>query len=349
MASLSDPEGVGDSIRKVAEDGLYLLRRFQIELIAVVSKALGVLDGLARANAEQNIVRPVIGLPQVVHIVGADEGEAEVLRNRLQATIDDLLLGDALKLHLEEEVVGSEDVTELGGGGERLRIAVRPQRCRDFTFQAAAEADQPCRVLGQQLLVNPWTIVEPLHVARRHQLDEIVIALLRLREQNEVVGGIARTASTREPAARRHVDLAADDRLDSTLPRRIVECDRREHVAVLGDCHRRHLKANRLIEHLIDSACAVEQRELGMQMQVNKTHGVSSDTGHGLRIGSFPYVDDRKISDDCRRVRRQPLVGQRIRSAVTSTTYASPSMGTARPRRADYSHSIVEGGLVLMS
>ena len=39
------------------------------------------------------------------------------------------------------------------------------------------------------------------------------------------------------PAARCHVDLAADDRLDALVAARVVELHRAEHVAVVGDGH----------------------------------------------------------------------------------------------------------------
>ncbi len=73
-----------------------------------------------------------------------------------------------------------------------------------------------------------------------------------------------------EPAALRDVDLAAENRLQSAVARVIVEDDRREHVAVLGDGERRHLQLDRLVEQLVDAAGAVEQRELGVQMKMDE-------------------------------------------------------------------------------
>ena len=70
--------------------------------------------------------------------------------------------------------------------------------------------------------------------------------------------------------ARRDVDLAAEDRIDAALARLVVEDDRREHVAVLGDRQRRHLQLDRLVEQFVDAAGAVEQRELGVQVKVDE-------------------------------------------------------------------------------
>ncbi len=61
------------------------------------------------------------------------------------------------------------------------------------------------------------------------------------------------------------------------LARLVVEDDRREHVAVLGDRQRRHLQLDRLVEQLLDPARAVEQRVLGVQVQVDELSHVQID------------------------------------------------------------------------
>jgi hypothetical protein len=50
----------------------------------------------------------------------------------------------------------------------------------------------------------------------------------------------------------------------------VVEGHRREHVAVLGDGERRHLELDRFVEQLVDATGAVEERELGVQVEVNE-------------------------------------------------------------------------------
>ena len=111
----------------------------------------------------------------------------------------------------------------------------------------------------QQLAIDARFVVEALGVSGRHQLDQVVIALVCFREQDQVIGGLAGIAALGQPAARRHVDFATQDRLEPTRPRMVVEDHRRKHVAVLGDANRRHLQRGRLIEQLVDPARAVEQ------------------------------------------------------------------------------------------
>ncbi len=73
-----------------------------------------------------------------------------------------------------------------------------------------------------------------------------------------------------ESTSLRDIDFAAEDRLDAALARVIVKDHRRKHVAVLGHRERRHLQPGRFVQELVDAARAVEQRELGVQMQVNE-------------------------------------------------------------------------------
>ena len=270
VAALGDPDGVGERRREVPEHRRHLLGGLQVELVAVVPQPVGVVDRLAGADAEQDVVRLGVRILQVVDVVGDDQIQVQIVRDRLETDVDDLLLVDALILHLEEEVPGAEDVAIRGGGLDRLLLLLAADAGGDLSLEAAAQADQPGRMLRQQVLVDARLVVEALGVAGRHQLDQVVVALAGLGEQHQVIRGLARRAALGAPIARGDVDLTAEDRIDPALARLIVEHDRREHVAVLGDRRGRHLQLHRRVEQLLDAARAVEQRVLGVQVQVNE-------------------------------------------------------------------------------
>ena len=116
---------VGERVREVLEHRRHLLGGLQVELVAVVLQPIGVVDRLAGADAEQDVVRLEVGVLQVVDVVGDDQIQVEVLRDRLQPDVDDLLLLDALVLHLEEEVLGAEDVAVRGRGVRAPSAAAR--------------------------------------------------------------------------------------------------------------------------------------------------------------------------------------------------------------------------------
>ncbi len=262
--------GVGHRLGKIAEDRGHFLRRLQVELIAVIAQPLGVVDGLPGADAEQHVVRPVVGVLQVVDVVRAHERQVEVAGNRRQADVDDALVVDALVLHFEEEIAVPEDVAIGRRRLHGLGVLLGADPGRDLALEAAAEADEAGRVGGQEVLVDARLVVEALGVSRGHELDEVVIALARRGEQDQVIGRLARRAALRPAIARGDIDFAAENRVDAALARLVVKDDRREHVAVLGNRERRHLQLDRAVEQLLDAAGTVEQRVLRVQVQVDE-------------------------------------------------------------------------------
>ena len=100
IAALGDEHRVSQRLRMILEHRGHLPGRLEEELIAGIPEALRIVDGLTRPDAQQDVVRLVIALLQVMHVVGADERQVEIARERQQPLVDDLLLLDALVLHL---------------------------------------------------------------------------------------------------------------------------------------------------------------------------------------------------------------------------------------------------------
>jgi len=239
------------------------------KLVAGVTQALRIVDRLAGADTKQDVVRLVIALFQVVHVVGDDEREIQILCEREQPSVDDLLFLDALVLHFEKKVVLTENVAKPARSLERWTRLLHLQRACDLPFEAAAQPDQSFRVLRQQLLVDPRSVVKPLGVTGRHELDQILVAFVGFGEQDQVIR-VRLRARLLESASLGDVDLAPEDRLQPAVTRVVVEHDRREHVAVLGDRKRRHLEPHRFVEQLVDPARAIQQRELRMKVKVDE-------------------------------------------------------------------------------
>src|SRR6476661_5680622 len=102
-----------------------------------------------------------------------------------------------------------------------------------FALQAAAETDEPLRVRRQQLLVDPWLAIEAFCVPRGDQFDQVVPALARFGQQDQVVVRLGRWPPAVVAAPGCDVHLAPENRLDPPGTRVVVERNRREHVAVL--------------------------------------------------------------------------------------------------------------------
>jgi hypothetical protein len=80
------------------------------------------------------------------------------------------------------------------------------------------------------------------------------------------------------------VDLAADDRLHALLARLPVELDRAGEAPVVGERHRRHLQLGRAGRQLRDPAGPVEDRVLGVDVEVDE--GRANHRVSHLRPGS---------------------------------------------------------------
>ena len=255
----------------------------------MITQPVAIVHVLAGADAEQDVVRAMVAVRQIVHVVGRHQRHVQLARDGHEPFVDDELLVDALVLHLEEQVAVAEDVPELRRRLERLPLAAGPDLGCHLPLQAAAEADQPLGVPGEQVFVDARLVVEPFRVARRDELDEVLVTLVGLGQQNQVVRRLTYIAAFRQPAAGRDVHLASENRLYSALLGVIVKNHRREHVPVLGDRQRRHLEPGRLIEELVDAARAVEQREFSVTMQMNEmliSHWVCVDRYRRKFVGS---------------------------------------------------------------
>ena len=118
---------------KSLNDLRHLVGGLQEELLRVVAQPLRVAERLAGADAQQDVVRVRVGVAQVVHVVGADQRQLQIARDRREAAVDEPLLLDAVPLHLEEEVVRAEDVAIGRRRLDRLALllsatALRPPR-----------------------------------------------------------------------------------------------------------------------------------------------------------------------------------------------------------------------------
>ena len=73
--------------------------------------------------------------------------------------------------------------------------------------------------------------------------------------------------------AGRDVSLDAQDRLDPCFLAREVEGDSPEQIAVVGDGHRVHAQLFHAGHQPIDAVAAVQQRVLGVKVQVGEAGG----------------------------------------------------------------------------
>ena len=284
-----DVAALGDLERRREQDvaapgrhrAAHLVGRLEVEVLRREAEAVRVREQVVGLDAEQRLVRLGILGAQVVHVAGADHREAGVGGQGEQPGVDRAVLVDARVLQLDVDVLAPEDLhepVELLAGARRV---ARQERLAGAAGEAAGERDDAVGVLLEQLVVDARLVVVALEVAERAELDQVVVALGRLGQQREVVP-VAVGRVLARAAVVDEVDLAAQKRLDARLAGAAVELDRARHGAVIGDPDRGHAELGRTLDELRDTAGAVQDRVLGVDVQMGVTRHGRSHRRHSL-------------------------------------------------------------------
>ncbi len=272
VAALGDGQGAREHVGRVLEDAHHLVVALHVELVALELQPARILDGLARLYADHHVLGVGVLFAEIVAVVGRDQRNAGVLAQAQQVGADLVLLLQALVLNLEEEILCAEELAEEAGSLARGVVLPFRQALGDFALQAAGKPDQPARVLGEKFLADARLVVEAVERRLGGDLHQVAVALVGLGEHDQVVVVIAvgRRAVHAVVVLLADVELAADDGLDAVLLGGIVEMQRAEDVAVVGDGDGRLPELGHARHELVDVAGAIEQRVIGVQVKMDK-------------------------------------------------------------------------------
>ena len=146
IAAFGDQEGVVAGFRMIPEEMPHLVGGLQVELVSVEFEAVGIVERGRRLHAEECGMRGRVVRVCIVQVVGGDERQVELLRQAQQighrATFDI----DAVIHHLGEEILGAEDISEVGCGFHRLVVLSEPQSGLHLTAHASGGRDNALRV-----------------------------------------------------------------------------------------------------------------------------------------------------------------------------------------------------------
>ena len=210
IAPLGDFVGVVQGLRGVWKEGAHLLLGLAVILSALVAHPVLIRHLLACLDAEQDIVSLGVLRVGVVDIVGGHKRNPCVLAQAQQALVHHPLLRHAVVLELQEEISLSENPTVLFRRALGLLVHATGQVPLHLPGQAGAQGDDSLVIRLQHLIVHPGLVVEAVHKAPAHQLHEVFIALIVLRQKHQVIIPVLPAHLLPvKPGARRHIDLAA--------------------------------------------------------------------------------------------------------------------------------------------
>ncbi len=275
VAALGDLQRRLDRPREVRERVHHLLGGLQVELVRAEGHLRRRERGL-RLHAQQRRVVVEVLLAQVVHVGRADQRLARLGREALHRLVDLVLLGQAVLLDLEIDVLRTEDLDQLVEVRARLFQLPAHDPLARARGQAARERDDAFGVLREQLQVHArLAAVQAFEEALARERRQVPEALVGRRQQRQVV---ALDLAFAHVTVVDEVGLEAEQRLDTVLLGRLVELDGAVHDAVIGQAEGRLAEGGGALGELADVARAVEQRVLGVDVQMRDGRGA-----HGFR------------------------------------------------------------------
>ena len=269
IALFGDLGGVGAGLRHHREQLVHLLGALEVELVGLELHPVGILNGLAGLDAEQDLLHPGVLPAQIVGVVGGRHRDAGLPRQPDQLGQHRLVLGQAVVLQFNVVAVGPEQVPVPEGGGPGPLVIAGQQGLGHLAGQAGRQADQPLVVLFQQLLVHPGLGVKALGESGRHHLDQVLVAGLVFAQQDQVVVAV-HLVDLVEAGAGGHIDLAPDDGLDAGLFGRLVKLHAAVHHPVVGAGDGGLAALLDPLHQPVDPAGAVQQAVLGVDVQMDK-------------------------------------------------------------------------------
>ena len=279
VAALRDLERSEHRVPVTGEVEGHLLRRLEVELVRPELPVVRILERVGGLDAEECLVRVGGGGVEVVDVTRRDEREAPLRCEPGQLVVDRLLDVETGVLQLDVGVVATEDLLEAVELGLGVAIATFRDRPRDTTGEATGECDHPRRVALEELPVDARLVVVALEISERAELDEVAVTGLVGGEQRQV-------------------------RVPLVLLVAVVDGPR--HRPVVGERDRRHLERGSLLRECRDPARSVEDRVLGMDVQVNErgTHGMRILLASPDGTGSCRSIRTRASSRCVRIVKR---------------------------------------------
>ena len=158
--------------------------------------------------------------------------------------------------------------------------------------ETGRERDQAVGVFRQKLPVDPWPVVKTLQMAKGDQLGQVY--LLVFGQQNQVVRFVVNLGLPVVSAPFSHIDLATDHRFDPGGHGGLVEFERAIHYSMVCEGHRPLAGGNRFRDQPFDRSRPVQERILGMDMQMDKiSHAITPPpplSPHYRRTGFHPDV-----------------------------------------------------------
>ncbi len=300
LATLGDVQGRITGLGQVLPDLPHLLGGADVVPGAVELETVRVIHPRPGVDAQQGVLDVAVLLLDVVAVVGGHQGRVHELRQAQEVGTGASFELDAVVHDLDVEVLGPEDVPQLGRLPHGLVPLPQTHARLDGPRGAAGEDDEPLVIALQQFLVRAGPLAElPVGRGLGTEPEEVEHPLGGVCQEGQVVvgapgGDVVGTLPRLTPGdlvaveargPRCHVGLEPDDRLDTGLLGGRVELVGPEEVPVVRDPDRRLAEPCRFLDHSGDLGRPVEHGVLGVVVEVDESvalgHAFDPSGGRG--------------------------------------------------------------------
>ena len=262
----------GERLRQIGEQfahlGAGLEAMFGGELAAVALR-----DEAAFGDANQRVVRLVVGDGGEVRLVGGDQRKLVVVGEIDQHRLGHAFGAGAVALQLDIKPVAEQAHQRIEARGGEMALA-GGDGLVERTAGAAGERDDAAGLALEPFELEPWRLVRRrIEEGARGQPHQAAIAGLGGGEQHDArafgsrIGGGARPVIAVAEIDRQR---AADDRLDAGGGELLGEFERAEHVVGVGERERRLLVGFRQLGQARDGERAFQQRIGRVHVQMHE-------------------------------------------------------------------------------
>ena len=280
-----------ERLRKVLEQRPHLFGRLQVLLFAVPPRTSRIGEYPALVDADPCFVRFEIVTFEEPHIVDSDDRKLHRQRQvdrRLQTMC---FVCTSRSLSTEVESLRKDGCPHFGAAFGLSGPPVQ-QGLTDVASRSGRNCDDSVRVLAQPGPRGERDARATVgHVATSQQPGKMPVAAVVHRQQRQYTGRNAvRFAFERQ--------IDADDRFDPCCNRGAIEADHAKDIGAIGDGDRRHAQSLRPFDERPDPRYAVDERKLGMQIQMDEAGTHERLLPGALRAAALTGAKLRRCTGD---------------------------------------------------
>ena len=269
IAQLRNALRVGQGLRVVGKKPRHFLRAFDVVGIILHPQPLFILHRGVGLDADVDVLQGGIGLVDVVGVISCHQRDAQFLAEGGQPGVDGRqLLHMVVPLQLQE-IVFPEQFPIPADALPGVIHTARGNQARHFRRGAPGKADKPLVILFQQFVVNAGAVVKAFQMPLGHQLHQVAVPGIVPGQQYQMIGAAFRAAAV-VAAVVRHIDLAADNGLDTHFLALGIKVHHAVQVAVVGNGKGVHPQTFDLSHQFGDAADAVQHTVFGVGMEMGE-------------------------------------------------------------------------------